>query len=187
MDEELTKWFLAHGADPNAICELDITPLSMAVASAPFDVIKLLFAQGGSTEHGQLLHYAATRAQDDRLEVLAYIFDKGMPINDIMYQNSIQSYTTKKQIPLGTPMHFAAEAGKLDVVRWLIEHGAHPLIRDSIGSIPLGRAKAYNHRDVIEYLGPITASASEPPEQFTDGEGRRAVFDEPVPEEYLVN
>ena len=60
-DQKLTGWFLNQGADPNAECGsgLDLTPLSIAVADAPFAVISLLFDRGGSIEHGQLLHSEA--------------------------------------------------------------------------------------------------------------------------------
>jgi hypothetical protein len=56
---------------------------------APFTAIKLLFDHGGSTQHGQLLHYAICRDGADRLEVLDFLRDRGAPINDIMYQNRL--------------------------------------------------------------------------------------------------
>src|SRR5438876_40828 len=82
-DEELTQWFLSHGADPNAGCGLDFTPLSVAVEKAPFKIIKLLFHYGGSINCGQLLHYAIRRDAPDRLEVLEFILNKGPPINHV--------------------------------------------------------------------------------------------------------
>ena len=70
---------------------------------------------------------------------------------------------------LGTSLHIAALNGKLDVVRFLVQHGAHPHIKNSFGDTPLECAEASKHDDVVEYLRPITAPASEPTQQFTDG------------------
>ncbi|KAK0355369.1 hypothetical protein LTR02_006150 [Friedmanniomyces endolithicus] len=53
---DLCRWFLSHGADPNAGCGLDITPLSAAVRYGPLEVIELLFNHGGTIECVQLLH-----------------------------------------------------------------------------------------------------------------------------------
>ena len=184
VDEDLTIWFLSHGADPNAGCVLDVTPLSRPVSRASFSVIKLLFDHGGSIEHGQLLHCAAFRNADDRLEVFAYLFNEGAQINNIMYQNGLDYYMMQNLFALGTPLRDAASNGKLDVVMRLVEHGAHPLIKDSIGHIPLESAENKGLYVVAEYLRPITAAASEPTEQFTAG--RRTIRGSPVPPESVV-
>jgi hypothetical protein len=48
-----------------------------------------------------------------------------------------------------------------------------------MGQLPLNRAKAWNHPDVVEYLRPITEAAPEPESQWTDG--RRGATPKPVP------
>ena len=83
-DEDLTKWFVTHGADPNAQWGLNETPLSIAVGNAPFKAIKLLFDRSATTEHGQLLHHAVYRWLNDRLEVLSYLLEKGALVNNII-------------------------------------------------------------------------------------------------------
>lgn len=47
-DPDLTAWFLAHGADPNASSIMEETPLSTAVRDAPFPVVQMLFAHSGN-------------------------------------------------------------------------------------------------------------------------------------------
>ena len=158
--------------------------MSIAVEIAPFPVIELLFSQGGSIEKGQLMHHAAYRSSADRLDVLAYIFGKGAPINNVMYENHFESYELQKQLAIATPLHIAASTGKLDVVRWLLEHGANPLIKDSFGETPQERALAAGKTEIAEYLEPIEASAAEPMEQFIDG--RQAERGRPVAEEWIV-
>lgn len=86
-----------------------------------------------------------------------------------MYQEHPQSYFSQRMFGLGTPLHEAAEQGKLDVVEKLLASGAHPLIKDSCGKIPLQRAQRMGRDEMVAYLGPITASAEWPARQFTEG------------------
>lgn len=171
-DENLTNWFLARGARPDAeACGLDCTPLSFAVMRAPFTIIKILFDHGGSTQHGQLLQYAIYREKSDCLEVLDFLLDRGAPINDVMYQNRVDMYLMRMPFGLGTPLHKAAEIGRLDVVKHLIERGADPLIPDARRQNALELAESKRHDDVIEYLRPLSPPISVPRQYFTDSLG----------------
>ena len=151
-DPHLTLWFLTHGADPNAECGLDLTPLSVAVYEAPFAIIKLLFDHGGSIKHGQLLHYAVRRESVDRLQVCQFIIDKGPPISNVMYQDRLDCYDQFKYFGIGTPLHEAAEEGKLDVVELLLAHGADPLVRDAKGDLAIDRARRAGQSAVVKQL-----------------------------------
>lgn len=165
----MTAWLLDHGADPNATCDLDLTPLSSAVEVTPISTILSMFVHGGSIKHGQLLHYAVRRSLPDHLEVLDLILSKNPPINDVMYQQDGASYMQQRMFACGTPLHEAAERGKLDVVKILLEHGSHPLIKDSRGRVPLQRAQRAQWREVVAYLEEVTANATWPEYQFTEG------------------
>ncbi|KIX03847.1 uncharacterized protein Z518_07400 [Rhinocladiella mackenziei CBS 650.93] len=152
QNADLVTWFLSHGANPNAGCQLDLTPLSYAVQYAPFDVIKTLFDYGGSIHRGQLVHYAVRRDQPDTLEVLAYLLNKGASINDVMYQNQMDSYRLQQAFGLGTPLHEAAQRGKLEVIRFLLEKGADPNITDSLGQTAVQRAEISQHPEVADFM-----------------------------------
>ncbi|KAK5128185.1 hypothetical protein LTR08_004076 [Meristemomyces frigidus] len=167
-DENFTLWLLSKGADPNAPAAFeDMTPLSRAVRQAPFPTIRMLFEQfGGSVTSGQLLFYALSR--DDRLEVLAYLLDKGARINDIKYQNAHRCYNQMQRFSLGTPLHYAAWNGDRDVVTFLLARGANPLIKDSTGERPYDSAERSGHHSLATYLRDVAASASEPLHQFAD-------------------
>ncbi len=158
-DRELTEWFLSHGADPNARCGsgLDLTPLSIAVCEAPFAIIMLLFDHGGSIEYGQLLHYAVRRDSNDRIEVLDFILTKGASVNDLMYQNHPGCFLHQERFGIGTPLHEAAEEGKLDVVQFLLARGASPLIRDARGKLAIERAKCHGHTAVVDHLRSLSS------------------------------
>ncbi|NUR32729.1 MAG: ankyrin repeat domain-containing protein, partial [Gemmatimonadaceae bacterium] len=51
-----------------------------------------------------------------------------------------------------TPLMAAASADHLEVVQFLIEHGADPSMRDSNGFPALERAQRYGANDVVRYL-----------------------------------
>lgn len=129
----------------------------------------LLFKSGGSIRYGQLLHYAIRRRSNDYLEVLELVLEKGPPINNVMYQEQLESYFRQRMFGIGTPLHDAAEQGQLETVKRLISAGAHPLIKNSRGRIPLQQAEKAQHNDVVAYLSPITTKANWPPYQFTEG------------------
>ena len=155
-DTRLTLWFLSHGADPNATCGLDITPLSIAVRDAPFEIIRTLFDHGGSIEHGQLLHFAAIRGLPDRIDVLSYLLDKGAPINSVMYEHSVDSYEQEKLSGLGTPLHSAAATGCLEMVDMLLSSGANPLTENSRGKLAIEEAEYHGWNKVADRLRPLS-------------------------------
>lgn len=63
------------------------------------------------------------------LDVACWIVEKGAPIDEIKYANDPESY-------YGTSLHRAAECGKVDIVKYLLELGADPLKLDSKGRMP---------------------------------------------------
>lgn len=162
-------WFLHHGADPNKRCYLDITPLSQAVREAPFETIKLLFRRGGSVHSGQLIHHAIGRIHHhpDTIEVLDYLLEKGSPINKIQYEGDYQSLP-QSLFTIGTPLHGAVHCGSLDIVKFLLSKGAHPLIRDTLRLTPVQRAEMQGKTEIMDYLRPISETAEPVEPQFTD-------------------
>jgi len=160
-DEQLTVWFLDHGADPNAGTRMGITALSKALLRAPFCIIALLFDRGGphSIKHGQLLHYAVYRETSDRLEVLEYLLNKGAlsNINKLKYQDCPGPYEEENLIiGCGTPLHGAVDSGRLDVVKLLVAWGADPLVQDGKGRLAIEWAQKMSHNDIVEYLSPLS-------------------------------
>lgn len=151
-DADLTAWLLAHGADPNAGCFTDKTPLSAAVQKAPLAIIEMLFANGGSIEHGQLLHSAIWRKLDDRETVVDYLIQKGALVNAIIFQNRPKTYLLRQAFGLGTPLHDAAARGDEDAARMLLSRGARTDIKDSCGSLPVERASSSGFESVARYL-----------------------------------
>jgi ankyrin repeat protein len=146
----MTTWLLDHEADPNRQCLLDLTPLSLAVESAPISIINLMLSRGGDVRRGQLLHHAVER-RSEAIEVLKLLIEKGAPINTTIYEDH-PSWALFHFMDLGTPLHRAVELGKADVVSYLVRNGAKLSIKDGKGRTPLECAQRLNQREVIEAL-----------------------------------
>ena len=159
--EGMTLWLLDHGADPNAESWKNNTPLSRAVQYAPMSIIKLLFDRGGPEclDHGELLICATCRNLPNRIEVLEYLFTKGAQrdINKLEHEGRPYLFALENLIiGCDAPLHVAARTGKLDVVKFLVAHGADTRKPDGKGRLPIDRARKEHHDDVVQYLAPIS-------------------------------
>lgn len=85
-DREMTEWLLDNGADPNARCEIDLTPLSHAVQYADREIIDLLLRRGGDVRKGQLVHHAVFR-EGDAVELVQDLIERGASLNALWYQD----------------------------------------------------------------------------------------------------
>ncbi|OJJ78186.1 hypothetical protein ASPBRDRAFT_191433 [Aspergillus brasiliensis CBS 101740] len=150
-DEEMTAWLLDHGADPNRRSVIELTPLSLAVESAPISVIQLMLRRGGDARKGQLLHHAIDRYSDN-IAVLRLFIEHGADVNATMYEDHYPSRALFGFMGLGTPLHKAAELGKVDVVRYLVSEGANLSIRDANGRTALEYARMLYQWEVIQAL-----------------------------------
>ncbi|GKZ26626.1 hypothetical protein AbraCBS73388_002875 [Aspergillus brasiliensis] len=158
-DTTLLDWFLKHGANPNKRCCIrDCTPLSLAVLDGPFEAIKILFEHGGSSSaQGQLLHYAAMRRATDSFAVLEYIYNKdpeanASNINKLLDQDTPADFQMNFRAGLGTPLHYAAQVGSLDSVKFLMEKGGDPWILDPYGRTACGWAIYCEQEHVAQFL-----------------------------------
>ncbi|KAI2787646.1 hypothetical protein POX_f08020 [Penicillium oxalicum] len=151
QDKEMVAWLLDHGADPNRQCVIDLTPLSLAIESAPVSVIQLMLNRGGDIRKGQLLHHAIER-HSDNITVLSLLLGKGADINSTMYEDHYPSRALFSFMGLGTPLHKAAELGKADVARYLVSKGANLHNKDGKGRTALDYAHMLNQRVVIHAL-----------------------------------
>ncbi|KAE8328414.1 hypothetical protein BDV39DRAFT_203937 [Aspergillus sergii] len=155
-DVELLDWFLDYGADPNKeSCIRDCTPLSYAVMEAPFNIVKYLFENGGQPKRGQLLHHAAMRRKDDCHEVLQFIYNEDPDYNKLQINKLLDEgtshYLMNYRSGLGTPLHYAASSGSVEMVSFLLDKGAaHRL--DPYHRSPIGYAVYYGHYEVEQVL-----------------------------------
>lgn len=85
-DQDLVRWFLAHGADPNAESHHGLTPFLKAGQERPLATVRLLHESGASLAIAVPFVCSARPTQDGetesdgsarRLEVLRYLLDNG--------------------------------------------------------------------------------------------------------------
>ncbi|KNG89130.1 Ankyrin repeat protein [Aspergillus nomiae NRRL 13137] len=150
-DDEIALWLLDHGADPNKQCSIDLTPLSYAVEQASLLTVKLFLDRGGDIHKGQLLHHAVER-QTNTIDVLGMLLERGFPLNAKMYERHYPSWRLFYFMGLGTALHKAAELGKADVVRYLLEQGADVGIKDATNRTAMDWAVLNNHQEVVGLL-----------------------------------
>ena len=147
-DADLVRWFLDNGANPNAACDRGLAPTSLAVKAASFSIIRLLLGRGRDIQLGRLLHYVAMREHADRLEVLEFLLQRGLPVDNALYRGP--------RTGEGTALHFAAGRGFIELVERLIEEGADPLVKDPTGQLALHWAENCGHNAVASYLRSLT-------------------------------
>ena len=147
------RWFLIHGADPNAPAgEWDVTPLSCAVAQAPLSTVKLLFEHGGSTAYGQLMNFASSRTDAEGVPIMQYLLDHGAPTNNTLWENR-PDLAHWAMVGASTPLHSAAAAGNVEAVRFLLEHGADRTKKSlRFGKLPIDVARACKNIEIADIL-----------------------------------
>ena len=146
-------WLLDHGADPNKRCQIDLTPFSMAVVTAPLANIQLLLERGADVKKGKPVHYAIDR-ETNVIPVLQLLLQHGAAMNTPLYDRK-QDYASWRLFlfrNLGTPLHLAACAGRMDVVEFLLNKGADTTLEDNYGRTPRQCAEFYQHWDVVKIL-----------------------------------
>lgn len=135
-DKEMVTWLLDHGADPNSRCDWDLTPASFAMYTAPLETINYLLQRGADPLHGELLQCAIVREKPNGLDIVRQLVAQGAPIDEIKYANDPKSYYQRRPFGFGTPLHRAAELGRVDIVKYLLEKGANPFKLDVKGHTP---------------------------------------------------
>lgn len=75
-----------------------------------------------------------------------------MNINKLLDQDSPQDFLMNYRTGLGTPLLYAALTGSLECVKFLMEKGSDPWIKDPYRKTALSYAIHANHEPVIVFL-----------------------------------
>ncbi|KAF2212344.1 hypothetical protein CERZMDRAFT_112062 [Cercospora zeae-maydis SCOH1-5] len=114
-DTSLAHWLLQNGADPNAECDIDYTPLYVAVNRSTMPTVQLLLQYAQHSHNGHLVYHATQRADNlEATKMIKLLHDHHKPIDDIF------------SIPTGTPLFYACSEDKRPIALTLIELGADP-------------------------------------------------------------
>lgn len=131
---------LSKGANINAVSKRGEYPLHMAVrgfygedgrGERCFKVAKLLIEKGAKID----LHIASALCETDVVKLLR----EGLDVN-------------KKDDRHNTPLHNAAQFGRAEAAKILLNYGAGPNAINKDGLTPLHHAAGFGHTDLIELL-----------------------------------
>ncbi|KAI9884118.1 MAG: hypothetical protein M1823_004089 [Watsoniomyces obsoletus] len=159
--EELLRWFLENGADPNLHgtknqCALDQAALHLKQTS-----VEMLLNHGADLDRSSGLHIVAGARYigTEYVSMLGFLLDRGAKINQLEHQASPEYFEkVKDQQPLGTPLHYAARRGRKDRVEFLLDRGADPNIRDTAGRLPVDSVRVSDQTGIQELLASRTKS-----------------------------
>lgn len=127
-DAEVVKLLIVGGANVNCGARgIEETPLHIAARYGHFEVVKLLIKEGADVDaKGEWKEFKGHRG------------------------NYVDTAGKLRGEP--TPLHVAAQYGRLDIVKLLIESGAKVKARDQDGYIPLHLAARSGNADVVKVL-----------------------------------
>jgi len=112
------------GADPNASCDTEYTPLSIAVRRESFETIQFLLEHAKHGESGHLVYCATEREpESESICIIRLLHQHGKPIDDMFWQER-RAMRDRGRILRGTPLHNACELYNFETALDLLELGA---------------------------------------------------------------
>lgn len=151
-DEEIVKWFLDHGANPNKASSGWPSPLEQAASTASLSVIRLLVQYGGRIHPSNVAPWTAKGSKSGRMEVLAYFLEQGATVNDVEYQFDQSIFKQHWRRSFGTALHHASRRGNEEMVRFLLERGARLDIKNSMNKTAVELAEEGGHESIVSIL-----------------------------------
>lgn len=135
--------------------------LTLAAASSPPSVVRLLVEHGARTKGTRALHAAATTSAIEidegnfqpvpsRVEILADLLDHGADANEM--EADPKELGRPRASFTGTPLHRAVRDGSVEAVRCLLAHGADVSAPSWSGLTALEAAEMYQRQDVVDEL-----------------------------------
>lgn len=84
--------------------------------------------------------------------MVKYTLRLGADMNTLMYRNYREPFVDCEFSRIGIPLHKAAAAGHLEVIKLLLDNGADKSVRDTYGRLPYERAQQIGHTIAAELL-----------------------------------
>ncbi|XP_028417938.1 uncharacterized protein LOC114542630, partial [Dendronephthya gigantea] len=157
---EIIKYLVENGSDVNGEYTDGWTVLHYAVSKGTLEMVKYLVEKGAdvkgkNTDGSTILHTAVTKGT---LDIVKYLVEKGAAVNAINSKNTngstvLHSAVAKAQILTGGQFYTVLfTESKLDMVKYLVEHGADVNGKDTDESRVLHRAVTEGAHETVKYL-----------------------------------
>ena len=152
--EEITEVLLKHGANIDPKSDDGTTPLYAAIACGHISTVRLLIARGASVECLQG-HFPLHKAVKPGIESYVSCTRSGSPSD---YKHIIevllrQGFPVDDRLDGGeTALQKALLAGRVDIMKLLIDHGADPDASNIPGRTALHTASKYGELEMAELL-----------------------------------
>lgn len=154
----LLRWFLVHGANPNLGAQQasndpasgpnfhSCAALEAAAAHGSVEAVRMILDAGAEIRYGTPLHYAAgavppgTRPSGGPQNIMRDAENKEfdmsrIPVMDLLVERGADvNQLGESRLVAHHPIMYAALAGAVERVRWLLEQGADPEARGAWGS-----------------------------------------------------
>jgi ankyrin repeat protein len=151
-DLDVVKCLIERGADVNTRCWEGWTPLARAASRGHLDVVKLIIEKGADVlsrnDHDTVLHQAVCGNNPEVIKsILKKIKEKCNNNPQALYQ-VINAEDTEGD----TPLMWAAEAGKTNAIRILLEYGSDVKAINQKGMTALDWAVNGGYLEVVQLL-----------------------------------
>jgi ammonium transporter Rh len=141
---EIVRLLLSKGANVDTPDRWGNTPLSEAIRSGQRSVVQVLKEKGATLgSENRSMTELITAASNNDMDTISSLVQAGVDINKGDYDGR-------------TALHLAVCEGHLDMVKFLLDHGANPNLQDRWGSTPLADAMRRSTRtgsdDMVDLL-----------------------------------
>lgn len=162
---EIVKVLVENGADLNINGMFDNTALITASQKGYFEIVKVLVEGGADVnirnrDDKTALECSATDEIWDYLEAKTNDIDLTKSLCNFIERNNlgkVKYLVEKRGADIndywnGAPLWRASRGGHLEIVKYLVEHGANVNAKDSYNDVALAIASECGHLEVVKYL-----------------------------------
>lgn len=161
----ITRWLLAHGANPNATNHAGKTPIQDVAQDNHAAIIQELLKHGARQPqpvYQPSTSYADSRSDLDPLiarmaalrckHAISALYQKRLLTLLPMIRNGADVDITLPETKGNTALHYSCAIGSLSITRWLLAHGANPNAVTHAGRTPMQCVGHDNRAAIIQAL-----------------------------------
>ena len=110
-------------------------------------MIDILLEHGAILENSRAINAAMFRETNnaDVIEMVKHLLKCGADINQLAFSMPGHHWGTR-------PLCIAAGLGNMELIHWLLDHGADPMARDRLGLPPLGWANDWGQDEAEKFF-----------------------------------